>query len=120
MGFDYIHSRAKSHTKAWSDQFIRAADDLFASSHAPIERTFVARSIGRATLREGDPVHVRRSDNSIVVCQGIAPLASAETPSLALLESVDAAHGILDGVVTEVIDAAQLILVRVKEGTSSD
>lgn len=116
MGFSYIYSQAKSHTKAWNDQFVLAAHNLFANTNSPIERTFVAVSGSRINLTEGDAVHVRRVGDQLMVYQGLTPLAVADKPALALFEIVDAAHGVVAGAITEVIDSANLILIKVTEG----
>lgn len=116
MGFNYIYSQAKTHTKAWSDSFSRSADDLFASAENKIERTFVAKSNGRIVAAEGDSVHVRLVDGALIVYQGMQPLAAAEHPSIALSELIDARHGVVQGVISEIIDAANLVLIKVTEG----
>lgn len=116
MGFNYINSQAKSHTKAWSDRFTLAADNLFALPANPIERMFVAKAGETSKIAEGEVVHVRRVEASLVVYKGLTPLATAESPSLALFETVDARHGLLQGVVSEVISEANLIIVKVSEG----
>lgn len=116
MGFSYIYSQAKNHTKAWNDQFARAAHNLFANTNSPIERTFVAVSGSRINLAEGDAVHVRRVGDQIMVYQGLTPLATADKPALAVFEIVDAAHGAVSGAVTEVIDSANLMLIKITEG----
>jgi hypothetical protein len=118
MGFNYINSQAKSHTKAWSDRFTLAADNLFALPANPIERTFVAKASGTPEVKEGEIVHVRRIEANLVVYQGLTPLAAAEKPSLALFEMVDARHGMVQGVVSEVISEANLIIVKVSEGAT--
>lgn len=116
MGFSYIYSQAKSHTKLWNDQFARSANNLFATPDGPIERTFVAVSAGPVGLAEGDTVHLRRVGEKLMVYQGLTPLATADKPTLALFELVEAAHGVLGGLVTEVIDSANLMLVKVGQG----
>lgn len=117
MGFNYINSQAKHHTKAWNDRFTTSANNLFALPTNPVERTFVAKSSG-ACLTEGAKVHVRRVDSSLTVYQGLSPLAVADKPSLALYEMVDSGHGVLQGVVSQVIPEANLLLVKVVEGCS--
>lgn len=116
MGFNYINSQAKSHTKAWSDRFTLAADNLFALPANPIERTFVVKAGGTPKVAEGKIVNVRRIEARLVVYQGLTPLAAAENPSLALFEMVDSRHGVVQGVVAEMISEANLIIVKVSEG----
>ncbi|MBG9388378.1 hypothetical protein [Caenimonas aquaedulcis] len=118
MGFNYINSQAKSHTKAWSDRFTQSADNLFALPANPIERTFVAKSGGALKVAEGEIVHVRRIETGLVVFQGLTPLAAADKPSLALFEMVDSKHGVMRGVVTEVISEANVMIVKVSEGAT--
>jgi len=118
MGFNYIESQAKSHTKAWSDQFTTAANNLFALPASPVERTFVAKTGATACIAEGAAVHVRRVESGLMVFQGLSPLAVAQEPSLALYEMVDSGHGLLKGVVSQVIPEAKVLLVKVVEGRS--
>lgn len=116
MGFNYINSQAKHHTKAWNDRFITSANNLFALPMNSVERTFVAKSDSGARVAEGTPVHVRRVESTLAVYQGLSPLAVADRPSLALYEMVDSGHGVLQGVISQVIPEANLLLVKVVEG----
>jgi hypothetical protein len=116
MGFNYIDSKAKQHTKAWSNQFTAAANNLFALPANPVSRTFVAKGGAVQRLSEGTRVHVRRVGSALAIYQGLTEVAVAETPSLALYEMVDCGHGILEGTVSQVIPEAKLLLVNVVEG----
>ena len=118
MGFNFIHSQAKAHTKAWSDRFTRSANNLFANPINPTERAFIAKGAGYASAKEGDRVHVRRLESDIVVYQGLSPIAAAQAPSLALFEMVDLGHGVIEGQISQVIQEAGLLIVKVVEGPS--
>lgn len=120
MGFNFIYSQAKTHTKAWNDKFTQGANDLFAGATNPIERTFIAKSPNCAEMKEGEWVHVRRKDTDIVVYRGLNPIAAAQAPSLALFEMVDSGHGVIQGRVMEVIAEANLVVVKVVEQPSND
>lgn len=118
MGFNYINSQAKHHTKAWNDRFTTAANNLFALPANPVERTFVAKTDTALPLPEGATVHVRRVESSLAIYQGLSEIAIADKPSLALYEMVDAGHGILRGVISQVLPEAKLLLIKVVEGAS--
>lgn len=113
MGTDFLRKTGKPHTKAWSDEFIRGADDLFAPTSASIRRSFLASLLEDGTLREGDQVVVRHCDDRVFVLKDIYPLAEIDKPSLDLLETLGACHGVLAGVVEETIEFAKAVSVRV-------
>jgi hypothetical protein len=118
MGFNFINSQAKHHTKAWNDRFTTAANNLFALPMNPVERTFVAKNDSGGCVAEGATVHVRRVESRLAVYKGLSPLAVADKPSLALYEMVDSGHGVLQGVISQVIPEANLLLIKVVEGRS--
>lgn len=118
MGFNYINSQAKHHTKAWNDRFTTAANNLFALPTNPVERTFVAKMEKAGCLPEGATVHLRRVESNLAIYQGLSQVAVADTPSLALYEMVDAGHGVLRGVISQVIPKANLLLIKVVEGAA--
>lgn len=113
MGIDFLHKTGKQHTKAWSDEFLRGSEDLFAPSFASIRRSFLASLLEEGALKEGDPVIVRHCNDRVLVLRDIYPLAEIEKPSLDLLETLNACCGVLSGFVEEVIDCAGAVSVRI-------
>lgn len=113
MGIDFLHRTGKQHTKAWSDEFLRGSNDLFAPTFASIRRSFLASLLEEGTLKEGDPVIVRHCNDRVLILRDIYPLAEIEKPSLDLLETLSASYGILPGVIEETIDFASAVSVRI-------
>ena len=115
MGVDFLSKTAQSHTKAWSREFQRAADDLFAATPTSIRRSFLASVLEEGTLHEGDPVTVRLSSDRVIVLKDIYPLAEIEKPSLDLVETLSACHGVLAGFIDETNEYAGAVSVYVGE-----
>lgn len=63
MGVDFLRKTAQSHAKAWSTEFQRSSEDLFAPTCDSLRRSFLAAVSGEAALREGDPVTIRLVDD---------------------------------------------------------
>lgn len=120
MGFNFIYSQAKAHTKAWNESFNLAATNLFSLPANRIERTFIAKTSNCASFSVGERVLVRRKDAGIAVYRGVAPVATADLPSLAIGEMVDQGHGVIEGEVTDVVEQAKVLMIKVVEGPSDD
>lgn len=118
MGFDYINSQSKAYTKAWNDQFLRSADNLFSAPRTNIERTFIAKKTNQISLLEGDSVWVRKIEERVVVFKDLTAVCGVENPSMSLLESLSSSYGMMAGVVVENIDAVSLVMIKVVEGGS--
>lgn len=115
MGLDFLRKTALSHNKAWSVEFRQAADDLFAPTYMSIRRSFLASIYEEGVLEEGDPVTVRLSNDRVLVLKDIYPLAEIEKPSLDLIETLSACHGVLAGFIDETNNLARVVSVRVGE-----
>ena len=113
MGLDFIRKTALSHTKAWSTEFRRAADDLFAPTSTSVRRSFLATVVDEGVLQEGDPVIIRLSNDRVLVLKDIYPLAEIEKPSLDLIETLSASHGVLAGFIDETNNLARAVSVHV-------
>jgi hypothetical protein len=116
MGFDYINSQSKMHTKSWNDQFMRSADNLFSAPRTNIERTFIAKTISPFSLPEGEQVYVRKIEGKVLIFKDLTQVCNVENPSLSLMESLNSSYGMMSGVIVENIDSANLVLIKVVEG----
>ena len=114
MGLDFLRRTALSHTKAWTAEFRRAADDLFAPSVGSPCRSFLA-SILCDGLQEGDEITVRLHQDCVYVLKDVCPLAKIDKPSLDLLENLDVAAGVLSGTIEETNEFARMVSVRIGE-----
>jgi hypothetical protein len=64
-------------------------------------------------LQELDPVTVRLSNDRVLVLKDIFPLAEIEKPSLDLIETLGACHGVLAGFIDETNNFAGTVSVYV-------
>lgn len=120
MGTDFIRSKASAHTKSWSAEYRRAADDLFAQHCASYGRSFLAIPHPHVAFQEGEPVYVRAIQERVLVFRDLSPIAEIETPTFDLKESLDASCGILDGHIDDVNPIANVISVNIGREVGDD
>lgn len=120
MGIDFIRSRAASHTKAWSAEYRRAGDDMFAQHCASYGRSFLATPQSHIAIHEGDPVYVRTVNEQVLVMRELSPIAKIDKPTLDLMESLNAGCGILDAYVDDVNPLANVISVHIGKEVGND
>lgn len=120
MGTDFIRSRASAHTKSWSAEYRRAADDLFAQHCTSYGRSFLAIPQSHVTFREGEPVYVRAIQERVLIFRDLSPIAEIEMPTLDLKESLDASCGILGGYIDDVNPLANVVSVHIGREVGND
>jgi len=120
MGTDFIRSNAKSHTKSWSAEYQRAADDLFVQHCASYGRSFLAIPQTNISLQEGDPVYVRAIAEKVLVFRDLSPIAEIEIPTLDLKESLNASCGILDAYIDDVNPLANVVSIHIGREMRND
>lgn len=120
MGADFIRSQASSHTKSWSAEYQRAAEDLFSQHSASYGRSFLATVRSECPIHEGDFVHVRLLDNQVLVLRDLSLIAEIDKPTLDLKESLDASYGIVDGYIEELNPFTNVISVHIGRDLTDD
>lgn len=120
MGTDFIRSTASAHTKSWSAEYQKAADDLFVQHCASYGRSFLAIPHSHIALREGEPVYVRAIQERVLVFRDLSPIAEIEMPTLDLKESLGASCGILDGYIDDVNPLANVVSIHIGKEASHD
>src|SRR5205814_1471707 len=110
MGLAFIRSTARSHTKSWNAEYLKAGSDLFASVSAPIERTLLSTVIpGAGAIRDQECVHVRLLEERVFVYRELTLLGEIEKPSLDIVEGLRSCYGVVDAYVEEVNEIAGVI-----------
>lgn len=115
MGVDFLRKTKLAHAKAWSTEFQRSSEDLFAPTCDSLRRSFLASVSDEAALREGDPVTVRLVNDQVLVLKEIYPIARIEKPSLDLVEHLAACYGVLPGYIDDTNEFARTVSVFVGE-----
>ncbi len=113
MGLNFIHKTAVTHTTAWSTEYQKAAQDMFAAPCDVIDRTYLAPMRDKGVLNVGDCVNVRLMNERVLVYKDLQLAAEIDKPSLDLRESLNSCYGILPGQIEETNDLAGVASVHV-------
>lgn len=106
MGTDFIRNIRERHKKAWRYGLARVESDWVAQA-APVMRVVRAKQSSGAKLTEDQAVLLRLvSERRVVATAGIHEVATLESPSAALVKSLEARHGMAAAKVHRVFRSA--------------
>jgi hypothetical protein len=114
MGIEFVKKAAPSFRKGLDRMRIQlATPTLFTQQPAYAPRAYAANLHRGQTVSTGEKLGVRLDGEHVLVLRGIDPVAIFNSPTVELMEALQASHGEACGLVQEVHDIARMVEITV-------
>lgn len=102
MGVDFLRNKRMQHNKAWCDEALLKATDIFNGTPPSRARVFRGTLSGETPPQIGCELLLRRTDDGrVVASKDICLVASMDSPGQDLLAALNAHDGVMVGTVYE-------------------